>query len=190
MAFFKEELTKVKGFVFDVDGVLSTTTQLLTMDGETVRTSNIKDGFALMAAIRRGYKVCVITGGKTIEVINRCKKMGISDFYVGSLDKLPSFYDFLKKNNLQAEEVAYMGDDLPDFQPMMKSGMPVCPKDAAPEIKAISKYVSDRKGGEGCVRDIIEQVMRAQGKWIDPETMNWIGFEPVGHTTNNLGNRQ
>lgn len=190
MAFFKEELTNVKGFVFDVDGVLSSTVQLLAPDGETVRTSNIKDGFALMAAIRSGYAICVITGGKTIEVINRCKKIGIKDVYVGTLNKLPCFYDFLEKNNLNAEEIIYMGDDLPDYQPMMKAGIPVCPKDASPEIKSISKYISDRKGGDGCVRDIIEQVMRAQGKWINSEKMNWEGFEPAGHKLNNIGFRK
>lgn len=188
MAFIKEELTKVKGFVFDVDGVLSLAIQQLTPEGETVRTSNIKDGFALMAAVRSGYKICVITGGNTVDVINRCKKLGIKDVYTGTLDKLPCFYDFLEKNNLTAGEIVYMGDDLPDFQPMMKAGIPVCPDDAAPEIKTISKYVSDRKGGGGCVRDILEQVMRAQGTWINPEIMNWVGFEPVGRKINTSGN--
>jgi len=190
MAFFKEELKNVKGFVFDVDGVLSLTVQVLAADGETIRTPNIKDGFALMAAVRSGYKICVITGGKTVEVINRCKKVGIRDVYMGSLDKMPGFNDFLLKNNLSASEIVYMGDDLPDYQPMMNAGIPVCPKDAVPEIKAISKYISDRKGGEGCVRDIIEQVMRAQGKWINPEEMNWAGFEPSGRKTNNIGFRK
>jgi len=180
MAFLREELTGVKGFAFDVDGVLSLATQQLTPDGEIVRTSNIKDGFALLAAIRKGYSVCVITGGNSIDVINRCKKLGIKDIYTGTFDKLPCFNDFLEKNNLRAEEIMYMGDDLPDYQPMMIAGIPVCPKDAAPEIKAISKYISDRNGGEGCVRDIVEQVMRAQGIWIDPEEMNWAGFEPFG----------
>lgn len=179
MAFFKEELANVKGFVFDVDGVLSSSIQLLTLEGETVRTSNIKDGFALMAAIRKGYLICVITGGNTIDVINRCKKLGIKDVYAGTLNKLPCFYDFLKKNGLKAEETIYMGDDLPDYQPMMKAGVPVCPNDAVPEIKSISKYISDRKGGDGCIRDIIEQVMRTQGTWINPELMNWAGFEPA-----------
>jgi len=180
MVFLKEELTNIKGFVFDVDGVLSLGTQQLAPDGEIVRTSNIKDGFAVMAAVRSGYKICVITGGNTSDVINRCKKLGINDLYTGTLDKLPCFYDFLEKNDLKAEEIVYMGDDLPDYQSMMIAGIAVCPKDAAPEIKAISKYISDQNGGEGCVRDIIEQVMRAQGRWINPEQMNWAGFEPSG----------
>lgn len=176
MAFFKEELMKVKAFVFDVDGVLSRATQVLSPDGETVRTSNLKDGFALVYAVRIGYPVCIITGGKTIEVINRCKKIGIKDLYAGSLKKLPCLYDFLEKNNLKAEEVMYMGDDLPDYPAMKVVGVPVCPKDAAPEIKAISHYISDKDGGEGCIRDVLEQVLRAQGTWINCETMNWDLF--------------
>ena len=176
MAFFKEELTKVKAFVFDVDGVLSAATQVLSPEGETIRTSNLKDGFALMHAMKIGYPVCVITGGKTTEVIKRCEKIGIKDLYMGSLKKLPSLYDFLERNNLKADEVMYMGDDLPDYPAMKAVGVPVCPKDAAPEIKAISHYISDKNGGEGCVRDVLEQVFRAQGKWIDCENMDWNLF--------------
>jgi 3-deoxy-D-manno-octulosonate 8-phosphate phosphatase (KDO 8-P phosphatase) len=176
MVFFKEELIKIKAFVFDVDGVLSSSTQVLTPEGETVRTSNLKDGFALVYAIKIGYPVCVITGGKTIEVIKRCEKIGIKDVYAGSLKKLPCLYDFLEKYNLKAEEVLYMGDDLPDYPAMKVAGVPVCPRDAAPEIKAISIFISDRNGGDGCVRDVLEQVLRAQGRWIDPEKMNWNMF--------------
>jgi 3-deoxy-D-manno-octulosonate 8-phosphate phosphatase (KDO 8-P phosphatase) len=176
MAFFKEELTKVKAFVFDVDGVLSAATQVLTQEGETVRTSNLKDGFALIYAIKMGYLICVITGGKTIDVLKRCEKIGIKDVYAGSLKKLPCLYHFLEKNNLKADEVMYMGDDLPDYPVMKMVGIPVCPKDAAVEIKAISHYISDKNGGEGCVREVLEQVMRAQGKWINPEKMNWNLF--------------
>jgi len=176
MAFFKEELTKVKAFVFDVDGVLSAATQVLNLEGETIRTSNLKDGFALIYAIKMGYLICVITGGKTIDVLKRCEKIGIKDVYAGSLKKLPCLYHFLEKNNIKADEVMYMGDDLPDYPVMKMVGVPVCPRDAAQEIKAISHYISDKNGGEGCVRDVIEQVMRAQGKWINCETMNWNIF--------------
>lgn len=176
MAFFKEELAKVKAFVFDVDGVLSAATQVLSQDGETVRTSNLKDGFALIYAIKMGYLICVITGGKTIDVLKRCEKIGIKDVYAGSLKKLPCLYHFLEKNNLKADEVMYMGDDLPDYPVMKIVGVPVCPRDAAQEIKDISHYISDKNGGEGCVRDVLEQVMRAQGKWINPEKMNWNIF--------------
>ena len=176
MANFKEDLTKIKAFVFDIDGVISATTQVLTAEGETVRTSNLKDGFALMYAIRMGYPVCVITGGKTIEVIKRCEKIGIKDLYAGSLKKLPCLIDFMAKYNLTSEQVMYMGDDLPDYPVMMAVGVPVCPKDAAHEIKAISHYISDKDGGHGCVRDVVEQALRAQGRWIDCEKMNWEIF--------------
>lgn len=177
MAFFKEELTKIKAFVFDVDGVMSTGTQVLATDGETVRTSNLKDGFAMVYAIKVGYPICVITGGNTIDVIRRCEKIGIKDLYAGSLNKLPCFFDFLERSQLKADEVMFMGDDLPDYPVMKVVGVPVCPKDAAPEIKAISHYISDKNGGEGCIRDVIEQVLRSQGTWMDPENMNWNIFD-------------
>ena len=135
MAFFKQELMKVKAFVFDVDGVLSKATQVLSPDGETVRTSNLKDGFALVFAVRTGYPVCIITGGKTIEVIKRCEKIGIKDVYTGSLKKLPCLYDFLEKNNLKAEEVMYMGDDLPDYPAMQVVGVPCVPRMQPPKLK-------------------------------------------------------
>ena len=150
MAFFKEELSKVKAFVFDVDGVLSAATQVLAPNGETIRTSNLKDGFALVYAVRMGFPIGVITGGNTVEVIKRCEMIGIKHIYTGSLRKLPALHDFLEKNNLKAEDVMYMGDDLPDYPVMKAVGVPVCPLDAAPEIKAISHYISDKIGGEGC----------------------------------------
>ena len=176
MAFFKEELSKVKAFVFDVDGVLSAATQVLAPNGETIRTSNLKDGFALVYAVRMGFPIGVITGGNTVEVIKRCELIGIKHIYAGSLRKLPALFDFLEMNNLKAEDVMYMGDDLPDYPVMKAVGVPVCPMDAAPEIKAISHYISDKNGGEGCIRDVLEQVMRAQGPWMDPEKMDWNMF--------------
>jgi 3-deoxy-D-manno-octulosonate 8-phosphate phosphatase (KDO 8-P phosphatase) len=176
MAFFKEELAKVKALVFDIDGVLSSATQVLTPTGETIRTSNLKDGFALVYAVRMGFPIGVITGGNTVEVIKRCEMIGIKYIYTGSLRKLPALHDFLEKTNLKAEDVMYMGDDLPDYPVMKTVGVPVCPLDAAPEIKAISHYISDKNGGEGCIRDVLEQVMRAQGTWMDPEKMDWKMF--------------
>lgn len=176
MAFFKEELINVKGFLFDVDGVLSRTTQTLSPEGDPIRTSNVKDGFAIALAIRNGYKIGIITGGKTAEMHKRHMKLGITDIYMGTLDKIPCLEDFLTKYGLDYSQVMFMGDDIPDYRVMARVGLPVCPSDAVPEIKAISKYISDREGGEGCVRDVIEQVMRAQGKWLDPESINWSSF--------------
>ena len=176
MTFFKEELVKVKGFLFDVDGVLSKAVQPLSPEGDPVRTANMKDGFAIMFAIRSGYTIGIITGGRTADVRLRLEKLGIRDIYMGTLDKMPCLDDFLQRNKMDASEVMYIGDDIPDYGVMARVGFPVCPKDAAPEIKSVSKYISDREGGEGCVRDVIEMVMRAQGKWLNPETINWSSF--------------
>jgi 3-deoxy-D-manno-octulosonate 8-phosphate phosphatase (KDO 8-P phosphatase) len=176
MAFFKEELSKIKGFVFDVDGVISHNVLTLSPDGDPVRTSNMKDGYAIMYAIRSGYPIGIITGGKTQDTRGRLERLGISNIYMGTLDKVPCLVDFLSKNNLTAGEILYMGDDIPDYGVMKMVGLPVCPNDAAPEIKEISAYISDRNGGEGCVRDVIEQVLRSQGKWSHPEEINWSSF--------------
>lgn len=176
MAFFKEELTKIKGFIFDVDGVLSHNVQSLSPEGDPIRTSNMKDGYAIMYALRSGYPIGVITGGKTQDTRGRLERLGITHIYMGTLDKVPCLFDFLGNTNLTVDEVLYMGDDIPDYNVMTKVIMPVCPNDAAPEIKEISVYISHRNGGEGCVRDVIEQVMRAQEKWCHPEDINWSSF--------------
>jgi len=176
MAFFKEELSKIKGFVFDVDGVISHNVLSLSPEGDPVRTANMKDGYALMYALRAGYPVGIITGGKTQDTQGRLERLGITHVYMGTLDKVPCLHDFLQKTNLKAEEILYMGDDIPDYNVMALVGLPVCPNDAAEEIKEISAYISHRNGGEGCVRDVIEQVLRAQGKWIHPREINWSSF--------------
>ncbi len=176
MAFFKEELSKIKGFLFDVDGVLSHNVQTLSPEGDPIRTSNMKDGYAIMYALRSGYPIGIITGGKTHETRGRLERLGITHIYMGTLDKVPCMLDFLEKTGLTAEEVLYMGDDIPDYNVMKKVGMPVCPNDAAPEIKEVSVYISHRNGGEGCVRDVIEQVMRSQETWCHPEDINWSSF--------------
>lgn len=176
MAFFKEELSKIKGFVFDVDGVLSHNVLTLSPDGDPVRTANMKDGYAIMYAIRLGYPIGIITGGKTQDTLGRLNRLGITQVYMGTLDKVPCLLDFLDKNNLTSDEILYMGDDIPDYNVMKKVGLAVCPNDAAQEIKEISAYISQRNGGEGCVRDVIEQVLRSQGKWNHPENINWSSF--------------
>jgi 3-deoxy-D-manno-octulosonate 8-phosphate phosphatase (KDO 8-P phosphatase) len=176
MAFFKEELAKIKGFVFDVDGVISHNVISLSPQGEPVRTSNMKDGYAIMFALRSGYPIGIITGGRTQDTRGRLEKLGISHIYMGTLDKVPCLQDFMAKSGLTSEEILYMGDDIPDYNVMRMVGLPVCPNDAVPEIKEISAYISHRDGGEGCVRDVIEQVLRAQGKWSHPEEINWSSF--------------
>jgi 3-deoxy-D-manno-octulosonate 8-phosphate phosphatase (KDO 8-P phosphatase) len=173
MVFFKEELNQIKAFIFDVDGVLSQSIQPLSPIGDPVRTANIKDGFAIVNAIKQGYTVGIITGGYTEEVRMRYEKLGIKHIYMKAGDKMECYEDFLAKTGVENESVMYMGDDIPDYSVMSRVGVPVCPNDAVTEIKSISKYISDRDGGEGCARDVIEQVMRAHGKWFPNESLGW-----------------
>lgn len=164
---FKDELQKVKALVFDVDGVLSSDCVPLHPSGEPMRMVNIKDGYAMQLAVRRGYRLAIITGGRTEAIRKRFAGLGIEDIYMGAAYKMEQFNDFLKKYNLKAEEILYMGDDIPDYEVMKVCGYPCCPADACSEIKAISRYVSPMKGGYGCGRDVIEQVMKANGDWLD-----------------------
>jgi 3-deoxy-D-manno-octulosonate 8-phosphate phosphatase (KDO 8-P phosphatase) len=167
MANFKELLNNVKAFAFDVDGVLSNNSIPLHPNGEPMRMVNIKDGYAIQYAIKKGYHVAIITGGNTNAVRLRFERLGVEDIYMASSTKTNDLDEFLLKYSLNADEVLYMGDDIPDYQVMSRVGVPTCPQDAAPEIKAISVYVSPLKGGEGCARDVMEQVMKVQGKWMD-----------------------
>lgn len=162
---FKQLLNEVKGFVFDVDGVLTDGSLTLMPDGEQVRTMNIRDGYALQLAVKKGYKVGVITGGRSESVRKRLNGLGITDVYLNAQEKTSAFEEFLHLHSLEAGSILYMGDDLPDLAVMKKTGIPACPGDAAPEIRAISIYVSAKNGGSGCVRDVIEQVLRLHGKW-------------------------
>jgi 3-deoxy-D-manno-octulosonate 8-phosphate phosphatase (KDO 8-P phosphatase) len=173
MSNFKEDLVSIKAFVFDIDGVLSLQTINLNSFGVPNRTVNLRDGYALQLAVKKGYHVAVISGSNCKEYSKRLKLLGISDIYLNCSSKLEHFKSFISKYNLNYSEVLYMGDDIPDFEVMKKSGMPVCPADADSEIKQISSYISDKKGGEGCVRDIIEQVMRLHNKWLDTDAFIW-----------------
>ncbi|MGQ1891427.1 KdsC family phosphatase [Thermophagus sp. OGC60D27] len=165
MTNFKEDLMKVKAFAFDVDGVLSSQIIPMHPTGEPMRTANIKDGFAIQLAVKLGYPVAIITGGKTEAVRQRYLDLGVQDVFMGSSDKIIDFQAWTAKHNLDPQNVLYMGDDLPDYPVMKKVGVPVCPSDAVEEIKSLCKYISHFKGGEGCVRDVMEQVLRAHGKW-------------------------
>jgi 3-deoxy-D-manno-octulosonate 8-phosphate phosphatase (KDO 8-P phosphatase) len=171
MGFFKEELLNVKAFVFDVDGVLSRDVSTLNEDGDPVRTANVKDGFAIRNAIDFGYPVAIITGGYIKRVRLRYEKLGVKFFYDRARDKVECLNDFLKKTGVDAEDVLFMGDDLVDYQVMSVVGIPTCPKDAVHDIKEISEYISDKKGGEGCVRDVIEQTLRAQNRWFTKDML-------------------
>jgi 3-deoxy-D-manno-octulosonate 8-phosphate phosphatase (KDO 8-P phosphatase) len=171
MEFFKDELKNIRAFIFDVDGVLSRDTSPLNEEGDPVRTANVKDGFAIRIAINSGFPVAVITGGFIERVRLRHEKLGVIHYYDRMRDKVESLYDFMEKTGIEAKNILFMGDDLVDYKIMTKVGIPVCPKDAVADIKAISKYISDKNGGEGCVRDVIEQTLRAQDKWFTKDML-------------------
>lgn len=162
---YKEYLEHITTFIFDVDGVLTDGTVLVSTDGALLRNMNIKDGYGLKTAVDQGFNVCVISGGSNEGVRKRLIGLGISDVFLGASNKIKQLDEYLQSKNIKKENVMYMGDDIPDYPVMTLVGLPCCPQDAVPEIKNISKYVSHKKGGKGCVRDIIEQVLKVQGKW-------------------------
>ena len=162
---YKELLIDITTFIFDVDGVLTDGTVTVTTDGELLRTMNVKDGFALKTAIDAGFNICIISGGSNEGVRKRLAGLGIKDIHLGAKNKIDQLNAYLTENNINTSQVLYMGDDIPDFPVMKMSGLPCCPQDAVPEIKAISKYISHKNGGRGAVRDVIEQVLKVHGKW-------------------------
>lgn len=167
-------LKKIKAIVFDVDGVLSAETITMAATGEPLRTVNIKDGYAIQLAQKMGLRIAILTGGNTSAIRTRYENLGVQDIYMKCSVKITTFEEFLEKYQLSADEVIYVGDDIPDYEVMKRCGCPCCPADACSDIKAISLYVSDRKGGYGCGRDIVEQVLRAQGKWLsDVKAFGW-----------------
>lgn len=172
---YKEYLEHITTFVFDVDGVLTTGDVMVTTEGEQYRTMNTKDGYAITTAIRQGYRVCIISGGTNEGVRKRLERLGVQDIFLGTHEKLQFLKDYVDKNNLQYENLIFVGDDIPDYHVMKIVGLPCAPQDAVPEIKAISKYVSHKKGGEGCARDVIEQVLKVQGKWMQNFNANNYG---------------
>ena len=163
------DLTKIKALAFDVDGVLSTNNVYLSDDGDgqPQRTANIKDGYAMQLAVKCGLKLAIITGGRSAAVKKRYENLGVQNVFAGISVKIACFQHWLETENLKPEEVLYMGDDIPDYEIMREVGCACCPKDACVEVKSVSRYISDRNGGYGVGRDIIEQVLKAQGKWMD-----------------------
>lgn len=173
MSSINYDLSVIKALVFDVDGVLSCETISLDPLGEPMRTINIKDGYALQLAVKRGFCVAIITGGRGEALKTRYNGLGIQDIYMGASIKTKEYAHLLNKYGLSPEEILYMGDDIPDYEVMKLVGLPCCPADAAPEIKSVAKYISHRNGGAGCVRDVVEQVMKAQGKWMSHDAFGW-----------------
>ena len=170
---YKNKLHKIKAFVFDFDGVMTDGAVWVYADKETVRAGNIKDGYAIQYAVKKGYLVAVISGATSLSINNRMESLGVTDIYTGAGNNITVFKQFLDKNKLLPDEVLYMGDDIPDYEVMRQVGVATCPADAAIEIKEIADYISHLRGGEGCVRDVIEQVLRLHNNWFHPDAVNW-----------------
>jgi len=162
-----QKLKEITTFVFDVDGVLTDGNIMASESGELLRTFNIKDGYALQLAVKKGYHVCIISGGRGQAMEKRFEGLGIPDVFLGISDKVQVFKEYLEIYNINQQEVLYMGDDIPDLQVMKLVGLPTCPADACTDIKAISAYISPFNGGKTAARDVIEKVLRIQGKWFD-----------------------
>jgi 3-deoxy-D-manno-octulosonate 8-phosphate phosphatase (KDO 8-P phosphatase) len=173
MTNFKEGLAAVKAFVFDIDGVLSLQTINLNSFGVPNRTVNLRDGYALQLAVKKGYRIAIISGSNSREYLKRLRLLGVRDVFLNSRSKLEHYKNFRNGYGLTDSEILFMGDDIPDFEVMKVAGVPVCPSDADSEIKQVALYISDRKGGEGCVRDVIEQVLRLHNNWMDSDAFSW-----------------
>lgn len=168
------DLTKIRAFVFDVDGVLSPSTITMNAHGEPVRMANVKDGFALALAVKQCYEIAIVTGSYSPTIEARFKSLGIKDIFTKTNSKLPVLTKWMQENGLQRNEVVYVGDDVPDLQCMRAVGLSVAPSDASDDILAIARYISPIAGGYGVARDVIEQVLKVQGKWIfEEETLAW-----------------
>ncbi len=169
---YKLKLKNIKAFVFDVDGVFTDGSVYLLPGGNMCRVMSVLDGYAVVKALKKNYLIGVITGGNDDEVRHRINYLGITDYYAKSPDKKLDFEHFKTKYNLKNDEILMMGDDLPDVQIMKISGISACPKNAVPEVKEISDYISPIEGGQGAVRDVIEQVMKIQGNWVEDNTQS------------------
>lgn len=165
MGNFKEDIVKTQAFIFDVDGVMTDGGIIPLADGDFIRKYNAKDGYAVAYALKMGYRICIISGGRGQTLRRRMEMLGISDLYLDCMDKMAAMTDFFDRYGLDPQHVIYMGDDIPDLECMRRVGIPVCPADAASEVAQAARYVSEFGGGQGCVRDIVEQVLRARGDW-------------------------
>jgi 3-deoxy-D-manno-octulosonate 8-phosphate phosphatase (KDO 8-P phosphatase) len=173
MANYKTLLKNITTFVFDYDGVLTDGSVIMMPDGEALRISNIKDGYALQLAVKKGYHIAIISGAKSASMEQRMKALKITDVFMGIENKVEVLREYMKSKNIEASQVLFMGDDIPDYEIMLEAGLPTCPADAAEEIKTVSKYISHFPGGKGCVRDVIEQTMKVQGKWMNDDAYGW-----------------
>lgn len=173
MSELKTLLSEVTTFIFDYDGVMTDGTVYMDSQGDPLRTSNVKDGYAIQLAGKLGYHLAVISGAVVTNITKRLNMLGVKDVFTGVPDKVVKLEEYMEQYQLKPEQVVYVGDDIPDLKVMHRVGVPACPADAADEVKQISVFVSDRPGGRGCVRDIIEQTLKAQGKWMTEEAFSW-----------------
>ena len=160
-----KNFSNIKAFVFDVDGVLTNGNIIILPHGVMARTMNVKDGYALQLAIKKGYRIAIISGGNSTDIIERFKILGVTDVYMNVSDKVAALREFQLKYQLRENEMLFMGDDMPDLEVMQLVGLPCCPNDAVDEIKNICKYISPLVGGQGCVRDVIEKVLKLHHQW-------------------------
>jgi len=163
---FKEIMNDITTFIFDVDGVLTDGKVHVTNNGDLLRIMSIKDGYAIKAALENGYRVCIISGGSNDGVKTRLANLGVKDIYLGVSNKVEIYKKYIADNQIDPTTILYMGDDIPDYHVMQQVALPTAPQDASPEIKRISRYISHKNGGEGAVREVIEQVMKTQNKWF------------------------
>ena len=166
-------LSEINTFIFDYDGVMTDGTVYMDSNGDPLRTSNVKDGYAIQLASKLGYHLAVISGAVCTNITKRLNALGVKDVFIGVPDKVLQLDAYLEHHHLSQHQVVFMGDDIPDLKVMQRVGVPACPADAAEEVKSISRFISSRPGGKGCVRDIIEQTLKAQGKWMTAEAYSW-----------------
>ncbi|PDH48489.1 MAG: 3-deoxy-D-manno-octulosonate 8-phosphate phosphatase [Bacteroidetes bacterium MED-G20] len=170
---YKNKLSQITTFIFDVDGVLTDGSVILESSGEMVRTMHTKDGYALQHAVKKGYHIVIISGGSSVMVKKRLEGLGVEHIYLGKNHKLPVLNEHLQKHNISLSQVIYMGDDIPDLPCLKVVGISSCPKDASVEVREVCDYISHINGGKGCVRDVLEQTMRIQNKWMDDDAYSW-----------------
>lgn len=169
----EESLQQITTFIFDYDGVMTDGTVYMDSNGDPLRTSNVKDGYALQLAGKLGFHLAVISGAVVTNITKRLNMLGVKDVFTGVPDKVVKLEEYMEQYGLKPEQIVYVGDDIPDLPVMRRVGVAACPADAAPEIRQICHFISERPGGRGCVRDIIEQTLKAQGKWMTAEAYSW-----------------
>ena len=170
---YKSLLSQVNTFIFDYDGVMTDGTVYMDGNGDPLRTSNVKDGYALQLAGKLGYHLAVISGAVVTNITKRLNGLGVKEVFTGVPDKVVKLEEYMEQYQLRPEQVVFMGDDIPDLRVMRMVGVPACPQDAAPEVKEVSVFISAYPGGRGCVRDVIERTLKTQGKWMTAEAFSW-----------------